>query len=145
MWSWQVGRGDGSSGERVRAKTGLAAISYRQSSCLGSGWEYLREGAEREEWWSKYRKTKCKREKGKKSPKEQTRYGQRESTMMLTWRWQSSTRRACPAGQMKQNWGREDLKNVHGLYSLTQTLKWLFLKDSVIIVFLGIWYIVNIW
>jgi hypothetical protein len=45
------------------------SLVYRHSSCLGSGWEYLREGAEREEWWSKDRKTKCKREK-EKSPKD---------------------------------------------------------------------------
>lgn len=32
---------------------------------------------------------------------------------------------------------REDLKNVHCLYSVTQVLQWLFLKGSVIIVFPG--------
>ena len=46
------------------------SLVYRQSSCLRSGWEYLRESAEREEWWAKDGKAKCKREKEEESPKE---------------------------------------------------------------------------
>ena len=57
------------------------SLVYRHSSCLGSGWEYLREGAEREEWWFEDRKTRYKREK-ERSPKEQPRYGWRECTMI---------------------------------------------------------------